>query len=118
MGEVDDFLAGLEPKAGAAFGRILELAMAEAPDAAQGTSYGVVSLRHRGKPLLGFAEAKTHLSLFPFSPAVIDEVRDRLDGYSLSKGTIRFTDDHPLPDDVVSDVIRSRRDEIDAALAG
>jgi len=56
--------------------------------------------------------AAKHLSVFPFSPAVIDAVASRLEGYSLSKGTIRFTPDHPLPDDVLEDIVRLRRAEI------
>lgn len=38
---------------------------------------------------------------------------DDLDGYGLSKGTIRFTADRPLPDDVVTRVVELRRAEID-----
>ena len=44
-----------------------------------------------GKPLLGFSAAKAHLSIFPFSPAAIDAVKDRLEGFDLAKGTIRFS---------------------------
>jgi uncharacterized protein YdhG (YjbR/CyaY superfamily) len=53
-----------------------------------------------------------HLSIFPFSPAVIDSVAARLEGLSLSKGTIRFTPDHPVPDHVLEEVVRLRRAEI------
>ena len=42
-------------------------------------------------------------------------VGGELDGYSWSKGTIRFTPEHPLPDSLVDRVILLRRDEIDAA---
>jgi uncharacterized protein YdhG (YjbR/CyaY superfamily) len=85
------------------------------PDAEDGTSYGMAALRYQRKPLLGFREARGHLSIFPFSPAVIDAVRDRLDGYQLSKGTIRFRVDAPLPDDVVRDIARLRMREIAGA---
>ena len=83
-----------------------------APGAEQGLSYGLAALRHKGKPLLGFKAAKDHLAVFPFSPAAVDVVRERLAGYSLSKGTIRFTTDMPLPDDVVRDLVRQRLGEI------
>jgi uncharacterized protein YdhG (YjbR/CyaY superfamily) len=109
---VDDYLAGLDDVSRAAFARVLEVALEEVPDAEQGTSYGMAALRHRGKPLLGFLAAKQHLSVYPFSPPVIDAVRDRLDGFELSKGTIRFTVDRPLPEDVVRDVVRLRAAEI------
>jgi uncharacterized protein YdhG (YjbR/CyaY superfamily) len=116
MGTVDDFLSGLSAEQRPAFRQIVTLASAGAPDADQGTSYGMPALIYRGRPLLGFAAAKAHVSIFPFSPAVVDGVRARLDGYSLSKGTIRFTAEAPLPDDVVTEVVRLRRDEIDGAL--
>lgn len=41
-------------------------------------------------------------------------MRDRLEGFDLSKGTIRFTPDHQLPEDVLVDLVRARQEEIDA----
>lgn len=116
MGTVDAFLDDLSPTRRDAFRPVLSEALAAAPASRQGTSYGMPALLHRGRPLLGFAAAQGHLSIFPFSPDVVDAVRDRLDGYSLSKGTIRFSESRPLPDDVVNAVVRLRRDEIDRAL--
>lgn len=75
-------------------------------------SYGMPALKLDGRPLIGVAAAAKHLSIFPFSPAVIDAVAARLEGFSLSKGTIRFTPDHPVPDDVLEEVVRLRRAEI------
>jgi uncharacterized protein YdhG (YjbR/CyaY superfamily) len=62
--------------------------------------------------LLGFRAAKQHLSIFPFSPQAVDAVRDRLTAFELSKGTVRFSVENPLPDDVVRDIVRYRVDEI------
>jgi uncharacterized protein YdhG (YjbR/CyaY superfamily) len=69
---------------------------------------------YAGRPLLGFGAAKGHLSVFPFSAAAIEAVKDRLGGFHLSKGTIRFSPDSPLPEDVLADVVRARRQEIEA----
>ena len=112
MGEVDDYFKSLDPDARAAFERIRSLALEIVPDAEQGTSYGMAALRYKQKPLLGFAAAKRHLSVFPFSPEVVDDVRDRLAGFELSKGTIRFTVDKPLADDVIRKVVKLRLAEI------
>lgn len=112
MAAVDDFLGTLDPSRRAAFAHIRDLVLDVLPDAAQGTSYGMAAFRHQGKPLIGFAAAKEHLSVFPFSPEVVDAVRDRLTGFALSKGTIRFTVDQPLPDDVVRDIVELRAAEI------
>ncbi|MCO4250696.1 iron chaperone [Pseudarthrobacter raffinosi] len=91
---------------------MIDVARAVVPEAEQGMSYGMPALKFEGKPLVGVVRAGKHLSVFPFSPAVIDAVAGRLEGYSLSKGTIRFTAAHPLPNDVLEDIVRLRRAEI------
>lgn len=82
-------------------------------EAEEGQSYGAPAFRYRGRPLLGFAAHRTHLAIYPFSPAVVEAVADRLPGYPLSKGTIRFSADRALPDDVLADIVRMRMAEID-----
>ena len=113
MSDVDEYFAGLRPDSRDAFDRVRRLAMSVAPEATDGTSYGMAALRHCGKPLLGFREGKGHLSVFPFSPAAVDAVRDRLAGFGVAKGTIRFTADTPLTEDVVLDLVRFRIAEIE-----
>ena len=39
-------------------------------------------------------------------------MRDQLTAFELSKGTIRFTIEKPLPNDVVRDIVRLRMEEI------
>jgi uncharacterized protein YdhG (YjbR/CyaY superfamily) len=97
----------------AAFARIRDVVVAEVPDAAQGRSYGLPALRHRDKPLIGFAVAKGHLSVFPFSSAALDAVRGELGGFDVSKGTLRFVAERPVPDDVVTRLVRARAAEIE-----
>jgi uncharacterized protein YdhG (YjbR/CyaY superfamily) len=79
-----------------------------APQAEEGHSYGLPAFRYRGKPLLGFAATKKHLSLYPFSPSVVESVKDRLVGFELSKGTVRFTVDRPTPADVIQQMVQER----------
>ena len=114
MGAVTDYLATLDPDDRAAFARVRDLAVAEAPEATEGTSYGMAALLLGGRPLLGMRAATGHLSVFPFSPQAVAAVAGRLTGFSLSKGTIRFTSAQQLPDDVVRDLVRLRRAEIEA----
>ena len=112
MSEIDDYLAGIEPAERSALEHVRQLAAEVAPDAEDGRSYGMPALKYEKKPLIGFISAKNHLSLFPFSPAVIEAVSDRLDGFEVSKGTIRFSVERPIPDDVVQDIVRYRLREI------
>ena len=115
MAAVEDYFAGLDASSRAAFEHIRDLVTDLVPDIEEGRSYGMAAIRYQQKPLLGFLATKNHLSIFPFSPQVVDAVRERLDAFELSKGTIRFTVDQPLPDDVVRDIIRYRVEEISGA---
>ena len=109
---MDDYLADVPEPDRAALERIRRVVKELVPQAEEGKSYGMPALKYNKRPLVGFVAAKKHLSLFPFSPAVIDALTDRLDGFELSKGTIRFTAEHQLPDDVLRDVVMLRLDEI------
>ena len=112
MHEVDDYFAGLDPGSRAAFEQVRALAVEVAPTAEQGTSYGMPALKLAGKGLLAFHAARGFLSVYPCSGWAVDAVRDRLPGFSLSRGTVRFTPDHPIPDDVVRDLVAARAHEI------
>lgn len=112
---VDDYFRDLDAPSRAAFERIRELAGQEAAPLDEGTSYGMAALRYKQKPLLGFRAARGHLSIFPFSSEVVDAVSDRLAGFELSKGTIRFSVESPVPEAVVRDVVRLRVREIDGS---
>jgi uncharacterized protein YdhG (YjbR/CyaY superfamily) len=112
MSSFHDYLDDLSAEEKAALERVCAVVRGAAPEADEGRSYGMPAFIYAGRPLLGFRAAKTHLSLFPFSPAAIDAVRDRLGGFDLAKGTIRFTPDTPLPDDVLTDLVRARQQEI------
>ncbi len=115
MGEMSDYIAGLESPERDLIERIRARAVALVPDAVEGRSYGMPALRYRGSPLLSVMSTKDHIGLYPFSPPVVSAVEAELDGWSWSKGTIRFTPEHPLPDSVVDRIVLLRRDEIDAA---
>ena len=114
MGVFTDLIATVPDDTAIALQRVLDTALAVVPDATEDLSYGIPALRHRGSPLVGVRVAKAGISLFPFSPEVVAAVAADLAGFSLSKGTIRFTTTQPLPDAVLRRVIELRRDEIEA----
>jgi len=93
--------------------RIRDIALVDVPDAEQGVNYGMAALWYKGRPLLGFTAARDHLSVFSFSPAAVEAVREHLPSDVVSKGTVRFTPDRPLPEQVVRGLIRTRIAEID-----
>jgi uncharacterized protein YdhG (YjbR/CyaY superfamily) len=112
VGVIDDAMAELPEADRECLQHVIDIARQLVPEATEGMSYGMPALKLDGKPLLGVVAAAKHLSVFPFSPEVVEAVAGKLAGFSLSKGTIRFTAEHPLPDDVVEDVVRLRQAEI------
>ena len=118
MGEVSEYVAGLDEPVRSAIDAVYRVARETVPDAVEGVGYGMPALRYREKALLSVMAAKAHIGLYPFSPAVIEQSADALDGFDRAKGTIRFTAERPLPDEVVRRLVSLRRDEIDATTSG
>ena len=111
--EIDRYLAGLPDDQRRPLQHLRETIAAAAPQAIEAISYGVPAFRYRDKPLVGFAAATNHVSFFPMSPAVISAHQEMLTKWSTSKGTIRFTEQDPLPEDLVSTLVKARLKEQD-----
>src|SRR5690554_3920013 len=114
MGTVDEGIATAPAEHRAALQRVVDLARRLAPEATDGVSYGMAALKVGGRPYLAVQASAKHLALYPFSPAAIDAVRAELDGFDVSKGTVRFTIDHQVPDDVLERLLLSWLAEIGA----
>jgi uncharacterized protein YdhG (YjbR/CyaY superfamily) len=114
VGDVSDYVAGLDGAERAAVEHVMSRARTLVPDAEEGRSYGMPALRYRGSPLLSAQVTRAHIGLYPFSPPVIESLAAELTDFEVSKGTIRFQADRPLPDDVLDRLVLARRDEIDA----
>jgi uncharacterized protein YdhG (YjbR/CyaY superfamily) len=113
---VDDYLEAQDDEHRAALARICDIVMETVGDVEEGTSYGMPAFKYRKRPLFGFAVAKTHLSVFPFSPTIIDATRDRLRAFDVSKGTVRFSLERQVPKKLIVDMLRLRKDEIEGIL--
>ena len=111
--DVDAFLAGLSAAERGALEALRRTIADAAPAAVEGISYGVPAFKYRGRPLVSFGAGKSHCAFYVQSPAAMDAHKDELASYDTSKGTIRFTPDSPLPDDLVTKLVRARMAETD-----
>jgi uncharacterized protein YdhG (YjbR/CyaY superfamily) len=71
------------------------------------------AFKYKKRPLVYYAAFKNHLSLFPTSGPT-ETLKSKLTGYKVSKGTIQFTTENPLPDTLIKEIILARKSEIDA----
>ena len=111
MGVVDDYLSDLPRDQREALQRMCDVIVEAAPPLSEKTYYGVPNYFLGDHPLIAFAAAKEHLSLYPHGSQIIQELSEELKAFSTSRGTIRFTPDHPLPDELIRKII-ARRIEI------
>ena len=109
--EIDRYLLGIEEPKRAALARLRESILKVIPDAEQGISYGMPAFRVNGKVVAGVAAFKNHLTYAPHSGSVLDQLAGDLEGYSRTKGALRFPIDEPLPDELVERLLRVRLDQ-------
>lgn len=114
MGDVADYLATIEEPHRAGLARVYALATEVVPEAVEGTSYGMAALMYRGKGLIATVRAKKFLSLYPYSGTVLAELGDDLTGFETTSGSLHFSAEHPVPDDLLRRIVELRRAEIDA----
>lgn len=75
------------------------------PEAEEVISYRVPAFRLHGKAIAGFAAFKNHLSYLPFSGSVLGQLADELEGYTMTKSSLHFSIDRPLPKALVKKLI-------------
>lgn len=102
---VDAYLATLSPDKRVALEKLRKTIHAAAPDAEEYISYGIPAFRLNGF-LVGFGAGKNHCSFYP--GAVIKGFQSELKNFDISKGTIRFQPDKPLPAALVKKLVQLR----------
>ena len=110
---VAEYLAAAPKDKRAALTTLRKTIKAAAPKATEGISYGIVGFKHNGKPLVYLGHAKAHCALSGSTSHFVDTHAAELKGYEVSKGTIRFPADKPLPVRLVTKMVRARVAEIE-----
>ena len=114
---VAEYLAAAPADKRAALTKLRRTIKAAAPEATEAISYGIIGYKHRGKALLYLGYAKGHCAIYGSTGTFVRDHAAELAGYDLSRGTIRFPPDRPLPDRLVRTMVRRRLAEIDEASA-
>jgi uncharacterized protein YdhG (YjbR/CyaY superfamily) len=105
---VDEYLRALEEPKRSTLQTLRWTILEIVPEAEQVISYRVPAFRVGGKTIAGFAAFKDHLSYLPFSGSVLGQLGDELEGYAMTKSSLHFPVDRPLPKALVKKLIRVR----------
>lgn len=112
---VDEYIATFPPKTKKALNEIRSTIKKAAPGAEEAISYSIPAFRLNGM-LVWYAGYKEHIGLYPRT-SVIEVFKKELTDYKLSKGTIQFPLDQPLPVDLITRIVKYRITENQAAAA-
>ena len=107
MAVIDTYLENVSPTQKVELQRIRIFIRKLVPGAEETISYGLPAFKYKGKPLVYFGAFKDHMSLFPTSGPT-ETLKDKLTDYTVSKGTIQFTEKNPLPDSLLKEIILER----------
>jgi uncharacterized protein YdhG (YjbR/CyaY superfamily) len=103
---MDDYLAKMTPDKRAALEKLRKDIRAAAPKAEECISYGIPAFRLDGKHLVAMGAAAKHCAFY--LGATTQAHKAALKEYDLSKGTIRFQANKPLPTALVRKLVRAR----------
>ncbi len=108
---VEEYLDGFDGEIRARLLRMRELVRAAAPDAVESMSYGLVGYKLHGKPLVYFGGLTHHVGFYA-TPTGHEAFAAQLAPYKQGKGSVQLPLDQPLPEDLVTRIVRYRRDEV------
>ena len=110
---VDEYLSAVPEPARSTLHKVrATIRSAVPPETTEIISYRIPAFRYKGM-LVWYAAFPDHCSLFP-TASVIAKFKDELKGYRISKGTIHFPVDKPVPAGLLKKMVKARLAEIEA----
>jgi uncharacterized protein YdhG (YjbR/CyaY superfamily) len=107
MSIIDEYLEQFDPLTRGELERIRSIAQALLPGYKEAITYGMPTIKYKGKSIIGFSAHKNHIGIYPFSSQVISDIEE-LRSYSTTKGAIRENPNQPLPDTLIERIIQER----------
>ena len=105
---IDDYLAGVSADQRIALEKLRKTIRAVAPKIEECISYGIPGFRLNGRSLVFFGAWANHCSFYPGNSTTLKKFRGDPKGFQITKGTIRFSSDNPLPLALVKKLVKAR----------
>jgi len=109
---VDEYLARVPEPARSTLNKVRAAIRSVVPaETAELISYGIPAFKHK-KVLVWYAAFSDHCSLFP-TASVIEQFKGELKNYRVSKGTIHFASNKPLPAALLKELVKTRLEAVE-----
>ena len=103
---IDEYIATFPKIIQAILEELRRVIRDSAPNAEEAISYQMPAFKLNGN-LVYFAAFRDHFSFLPTSSA-IEAFKEKLSPYKISKGTVRFPINEPIPFDLIKEMVRYR----------
>ena len=105
---VDEYLAHVpEPARGTLKRSRAVIRSVVPPETTEVISYGIPTFKYK-RGLVAFAAFTNHCSFFPLGSSALDSFQEELKECRVSKGTLQFPLDKPLPAQLVKKIVKAR----------
>ena len=111
MPVVDEYIANLAEPQKSVIGHMYEIVRQMAPDATQELSYAMPAFKYKGKGLIAIIANKQFMSVYPY--ASVKGLGLDLSAFECTTGSIHFTVDKPIGDDLLRQIITARMSQIE-----
>lgn len=105
---IDEYLASVKPDQRRVLLQLRKAIHAVAPKAEERISYGIPAFHLGGGSLVFFGAWANHCSFYPGNSKTLKNFQSDLKSFQVSKGTVRFSPDNPLPTALVKKLIKAR----------
>ncbi len=103
---IDEYIASFPENVQNVLQQVRQAIREAAPDAKEAISYQIPAFQLNGN-LVWFAAFKDHIGFYPRASG-IEEFKEKLSAYEISKGTVRFPLDKPIPLELIKEIVRFR----------
>ncbi|MFW9850753.1 MAG: iron chaperone [Candidatus Thorarchaeota archaeon] len=104
---IDEYISSFPPDVQKILEDLRKVIRDAAPDAQETISYGMHAFNLNGN-LVFFAAFKHHIGFYPRGPSAIEAFKKELASFEVSKGTIRFPLERPIPRALVKKIVKFR----------
>ncbi|MEC8832928.1 MAG: DUF1801 domain-containing protein [Bacteroidota bacterium] len=107
MNEIDLYILKFPETVQQHLQKIRAIIMKAAPNAVEQMAYGMPGYKSNGKPLVYFAGYKNHIGFYA-TPSGHEAFQKELSKYKQGKGSVQFPLDHPIPLDLIEEIVKFR----------